>query len=259
MDLISLLERHAAEKITLGMSGSDVYFLPDLNAYLKIAPRNTFTDLQNEKNALEWLAGKAAVPELLGYQETLVADYMLTSAVMGTPLSDLLADETSSPGSELALAAEAATRLRLLHEIPIDQCPLDQRLDIKFARAHKNIRFKLLSQTDDQFAAEHAGMKPIDVYRKLLESQPEDHDLVFTHGDACMPNLIMRDGRCAGFVDLDGAGVADRYTDIAVFFRSFEYNCKVRVDVRQTFIEAYGIDQLDIRKMKFFALLDDLF
>ena len=258
-ELTTLLSRYQSLKITSGMSGADVYFLPELSAYLKISPHNSFSDLRNERNALAWLRGKMPVSEILAYEENEDTDILMTSAVEGAVLSELLAADNSTADSQLELAGEAARQLRRLHDIPIDECPLDQRLDVKFARAQKNIEYKLLSDTDEEFARQHNGKMPIDVYNELLGSRGNNCDLVFTHGDACMPNMIINNGAFAGFIDLDGAGIADRYTDISVFFRSFEYNCRVPADLRSTFYDAYGIDSLDADKMRFYLLLDDLF
>jgi aminoglycoside 3'-phosphotransferase-2 len=259
LDLPLLLETHRHELITLGMSGAAVYYFPDLSAYLKSSKLGGFSELHHEKEVLAWLAGKLPAPKLLGYEKTSEAEYLLTSAIAGIPASDILSAETSTVESELRFAAEAARMLRRMHDLPIDGCELDQSLDIKFARARKNIERKLLSESDAEFAIEHDGKSPIDVYKELFEARPADRDLVFTHGDPCMPNIIIDGDEIAGFIDLDGGGVADRYTDIAIFFRSFRRNCHVEVNVEETFCDAYGLDGLDRDKLEFYTYLDDLF
>ena len=254
-----LLVEYENIRITDGMSGAEVYHLPGLNAYLKIAPRPGFSDLLNEKKALDWLRGKLPVPDVLGYEETADADLLLTSAIAGVPASGLLSNHGATIESEIDIAVQAARMLRRMHDIPIDGCELDQRLDAKFRRAWKNITHKLLSETDEEFATTHNGNLPVDVYHELSAKRPTSFDLVFSHGDPCMPNMIFRDRKLVGLIDLDGGGIADRYTDISIFFRSFEYNCRVKVDLEETFLEAYGLDEIDRDKFEFYLRLDDLF
>lgn len=241
------------------MSGAAVYHLPEMSAFLKVSKVGGFSDLGREREVLMWLEGKAPVPSVLGYQATDEHEYLLSSEILGTAASELLSADRSTAESELTLLREAAITLRQLHEIPIDSCSLDQRLDIKFERARKNIEQNLLSETEEEFAREHDGKRPAEILRELSAARPAQYDLVFTHGDPCMPNIIVDADRIAGFIDLDGAGVADRYTDIAIFFRSFVRNCRVQVNFPDMFCEAYGIDRLDADKMRFYSLLDDLF
>ena len=60
----------------------------------------------------------------------------------------------------------------------------------------------------------------------------------FTHGDYCLPNVMIDGEEVAGFVDWGWAGVADRYKDIALVVRSLEYN--TGKDLRTMFFDAYG-------------------
>ena len=90
----------------------------------------------------------------------------------------------------------------------------------------------------------------------MLRSRPEE-DLVFTHGDYCLPNAIIDGEEVSGFVDWGRAGVADRYKDIALVVRSLEYN--TGRDLRAMFFEAYGLPSPDADKIEYYKLLDDFF
>lgn len=94
---------------------------------------------------------------------------------------------------------------------------------------------------------------------ELVEKKPLSEDLVFTHGDLCLPNYLVLEGEITGFIDFDRGGVADRYQDIALFLRSFGFNIGNGMDVRDIFCRAYGIKGLDEEKLYYYRLLDELF
>ncbi len=257
--LSALLTSEPNRRITLGMSDAEVYHLPVAGSYLKVAKHRGFSDLRRERRVLEWLDGRFPAPRVLGYEETSTHTYMLATEIAGTPASATLSAATSTSSSEKHLAGKLAHELRRLHDLPIEGCTLDQRLDVKFENARRNISLKLLSQTEEDFANEHDGKLPIDLLHELSARRPVEDDLVFTHGDPCMPNLLTDDGEVTGFVDLGGAGVADRYADIAIFFRSFKNNCREPIELETVFCAAYGIEHIDHEKFEFYLLLDDLF
>ena len=47
---------------------------------------------------------------------------------------------------------------------------------------------------------------------------------MFVHGDFCLPNVFFADGKVSGFIDLGDAGIADRWYDIALGYRSLKHN-----------------------------------
>ena len=53
--LQDLLEKHSHQRNYSGWSGAEAYHLPDLAAFLKIAPVHGPSDLAREKEVLEWL------------------------------------------------------------------------------------------------------------------------------------------------------------------------------------------------------------
>jgi aminoglycoside phosphotransferase len=82
--------------------------------------------------------------------------------------------------------------------------------------------------------------------------------LVFTHGDYCLPNIMLKDGAVSGFLDLGRAGIADRYTDLALAARSIRHNMGDERLVN-LFFHAYGLGEVDWRKVDYYILLDELF
>jgi aminoglycoside phosphotransferase len=106
------------------------------------------------------------------------------------------------------------------------------------------------------------GREPEDLFHELVASVPMSEDLVLTHGDFCLPNIILqrgRDGRVevAGLVDCGRAGVADRHQDLALAIRSLQDNFGEEWVL--FFLRAYGLPRADDEKVHFYLLLDEFF
>ena len=43
-------------------------------------------------------------------------------------------------------------------------------------------------------------------------------------------NIFLKDGEITGFIDLERAGIADKWQDIALAIRSIEFNLKILLD-----------------------------
>jgi aminoglycoside phosphotransferase len=150
-----------------------------------------------------------------------------------------------------------AAQIRKLHDIPIHDCDLDQRLETKFKKAEENILGGFVLESD--FDVENLGRTAAQVFDELIAAGPSSEDLVFTHGDLCLPNIIIRENKVAGFIDFERGGVADRYQDLALFLRSFQFNTVTGMDVRPALCRGYGIADLDQEKLDFYRKLDELF
>ena len=46
----------------------------------------------------------------------------------------------------------------------------------------------------------------------------------FIHGDFCLPNILARNNKIAGFIDTEASGIGDPWMDYAWCIWSFEYN-----------------------------------
>ena len=127
-------------------------------------------------------------------------------------------------------------------------------LDRMLQEADRNVADGIVDEADFD---DERGRSAAELFEELmLRSRPEE-DLVFTHGDYCLPNVIIDGEEVSGFVDWGRAGVADRYKDIALIVRSLEYN--TGRDLRAMFFEAYGLPSPDADKIEYYKLLDEFF
>lgn len=237
-----------------GHSGTSVFRLerpgqPD--QFLKVGERYSEDDLSAELSRLLWLRGRLPVPEVLYWSEHGTRQYLLMSAVPGLPAYD------DSLNSQLpTLLRLYAHGLRQIHDVPVEACPFDMRLDVRIAQAGHNLQAGRVDA--ENFDPQRQGRAPQSLFRELMATRPAAEDLVFTHGDYCIPNVII-DGEMrilSGFIDWGRAGIADRYTDLALAARSIDYN--FGAEWIPMFFEAYGIDP-DPAKRAFYQLLDEFF
>ncbi len=255
--LSDLLKQQKHKQIFTGWSGAETYYLPEMAAYLKIAPMGSLSDLRREKEVLEWIGEKLPVPKVLGFQLDADKQFILLSEIKGIVTSEHVPANSRDITLIYDFAEKAARAIRAVHDLPLADCLLKQNIDVKLAAANKNIKLGLVDETD--FDEQNLGRTAQDVYEELVEKRPQTEDLVFTHGDLCLPNIMIFNGKISGFIDFDRGGISDRYQDIALFLRSFALNTETSVEIGNIFCRAYGIDALDQEKIYYYRLLDELF
>lgn len=240
-------------EILVGCSSAKVFRLtfPNRNAfYLKTAShRSPLNSLLPEKSKLEWLKNKLPVPEILMFAKNKDTEFLLLSEIAGR---DASGDFFKTAKREtIAVLADA---LKMVHALPVKNCPFDARLNYKIELAQERLENNLVDQSD--FDETRTGRTAEDLFGELIETKPNREDLVFTHGDFCLPNVILENGKLGGFIDWGNAGVADKYQDIALLARSVESNFGSKwVDF---LFERLNIE-LDAKKIKFYTLLDEFF
>lgn len=251
-NLSKMTNRYIWRRITIGHSESKTYLLTgtSVNLYIKIQSLTAVESLFNEKERLEWLQGKLPVPEVVYFGKDDFNEYLLITEIAGVNAS-----EKSFEMMLPALMKQLAIGLREVHEIKIDNCPFNQRLESKIEEARKRVQSKLVDEED--FDQIRLGLTAEELLKELLLKRPMMEDLVFTHGDYCLPNIIIDKGKFSGFIDWGRAGVADRYQDLALAVRSITYN--FGKEYVQHFLDEYGVKELDESKIYFYQLLDEFF
>lgn len=253
--LEALIEEYAVQPVTIGCSSASVFYLqaPNKpNLYLKIIPQNSEETFRPEVERLEWLKDQLPVPQVLYYRQTDAGEYLLLSEIAGLMACDESFNE--KPARLVKLLAEG---LKRLHSLDISQCPFDGRIDSQLEAARQRIQAGLVDETD--FDEKRRGLSATALFEELLRTRPGSEDVVFSHGDYCLPNVILDPSgpELNGFIDLGRSGLADRYQDLALAARSLEFNCGP--EFVPALFEEYSLKEVDWAKIEFFQLLDEFF
>ncbi|WP_404822342.1 APH(3')-II family aminoglycoside O-phosphotransferase [Pseudomonas azadiae] len=240
------------EQQTIGESRANVFRLSrddGTDVFLKSEPLDEFGELANEIERLRWLRHmNLPAPAVLDEVTEDHRHWLLMTTVPGQNLA------SASELSAARIINILATALRTLHQVPIALCPFDHSLERRIAQAQTHVSAGRVDETD--FDDERLGQSAGDVLAELLSTQPKTHDLVVTHGDACLPNFMTADGRFSGFIDCARLGISDRHQDLALAARSIERN--LGQAWVKPFFELYGAEP-DEQRMKFYCLLDEFF
>jgi len=189
------------------LRGNELYFLKTSPS---IYAGTTYSVLR-EAAVLQWLAGRLKVPEVIVTAQDNEREYMITRAVPGVPLAELIG--TKRPVLELFHEA-----LRQVQSVPTADCPFDSCAAVRL----QELAFLLgqgLIDEDYDFDAWPGISTPQDLLAHLHATVPQE-DLVFSHGDLGDSNIFVTDNDELHFIDLGRGGRADRWLDIAFIHRN---------------------------------------
>ena len=203
-----------------------------------------------ERDMLLWLKDKLPVPSVLHWHETAEDFFLLTSCAVG----EMACTKRGLAHEESEAVAALADGLLQFQGIDISVCPLTNRLEQRLDAALYNIENNLVDMED--FAENGRFDTPMELYDYLVKNRPSE-ELSLTHGDYCLPNIFIKNSKATGFIDMGRGGVADKYQDIALCFRSLRYNTFEQCDKNMLF-EYLGIEP-DWAKVDYYILLDELF
>lgn len=241
----------------IGMSNSQVICFDDM--VLKIEKQQEESD--NEHIMMTWLADKLPVPKVLCSVKENGINYLLMSCIKGKMLCSK--EILVNPKHLVKLLAEG---LRMLWSVDISRCPCNNSIDNKLRLAEIRVRNNLcdMKTAEPTTYGINGFENPEELLQWLKDNRPEE-ELVFSHGDFCLPNIIIKDDKINGFIDLGRSGIADKYQDIALCYRSFQHNYSGRYGgaIYEGFDATILFDELNIvpdwNKIKFYILLDELF
>ena len=217
---------------------------------VKVQPLGRFESLRTEQVKLRWLAGRVPVPRVVGHATDAASEYLATTRLPGLPMHHPDALLHARRNAELLARA-----LRELHALPIRDCPFNASLAVRLRQARERVEGGLVDGAD--FDAQRLGQSPEQMLRALLKSRPATEDLVVTHGDPCLPNVLVSGEYVEGFVDVGRLGIADRHRDLVLA----RYSLRRNVDeaTAEHFLETYGRGLIDPARLEYYQSLDELF
>lgn len=252
-----ILGTSVCDSDTVGMSGASVLLYED--KVLKID--KVRDESENERNVMLWLKGKLPVPKVICHEIYNGRSFLLMSKITGV----MSCDESYLTRPQ-ELTEILAAGLKMLWETDISKCPYHCNLDKKLEMARYNVEHDLVDvdNVEPDTFGENGFRSPAHLLDWLEYNRPEE-DIVLSHGDYCLPNIFIEDGKISGFIDLGKTGCADRYQDIALCYRSLKdnYEGKYSSETYEGFDPDSLFDQLGIKpdwdKIKYYMLLDELF
>ena len=252
-----IIEGKPYELDDIGKSNSKVMLFDDF--VLKIMPLGM--EEEETVQMARWLTGKVPVPEILAFEQDDDKQYLLMSKVSG----EMSCSEYYFEHPDEMVTVLADT-LKLLWSIDISDCPRDCGLEQELQKAKRQVEEQLydLEYAEPETFGEGGFKDPEELLQWLFEHKPS-YEPVLSHGDYCLPNVFIENGKLSGLIDLGNAGIADKWEDIAMCYRSLKHNFdgtyggKVYADFRpEVLFEKLGIEP-DWEKIRYYILLDELF
>ncbi|MBO0777653.1 MAG: phosphotransferase [Ktedonobacteraceae bacterium] len=203
--------------------------------------------------ALQHYAPFVAQP--LGDAETDHGHAFLFTCIEGDPLHVAL--NHSSADERHHLIQHYAQSLRRVHGWAPDLSQptdwLTQTLQWVGTNIQAKSRGACVAGTNSRFDGEDAQQ----LLAKLQAHRPSlSNDLVFCHGDYCLPNVIIQNAQVMGIIDWSLGGYADRRFDLATALFSMRLSLPDS-DYLTTFLQAYGYSE-PLETLEFFEALHAL-
>lgn len=252
-DLEKIIGTYQVVQERKGRIGDDIITLADQNKelfYLKIAGTSESREaLKREREILKWIRQKSIrIPKVLFYRDNQQNGYLLQSCVLGEPAHRVL------DVNRKELVRACVNILRKLHRLDCADLSGDYQRVVNHELTKIRIDLENGIINTDQFAAANGGLTAQDAYQYLLKHQNILQENTFTHGDFCLPNIIIRNRNEYGVIDWSKAGVGDPYRDIAAIMKSIKRN--FGEGLMEYFKEYYGITDVDQEKVYFYELVD---
>ena len=212
-------------------------------------------EVYEEAKIYQWLKGKLPVPEVLFCEKIEDIYYLVVSYEKGV----MMQEDIFLDGKENGIVRYAQL-IAKIHQVDPTGFPFQHDLAYKLKKVRDTVS-KHEAKTQ-YFEREYRNWSPEKMLLRLESLSGFEEDLVFCHGDVCMPNFLYDHHELSAVLDVSGAGINDRYLDLSIAIRTLRYNLEAtnqtmtKQDV-QLFLDTYGYS-FDKRRFEFYLILDEL-
>lgn len=244
----------------IGMSEASIFIYD--NKVLKV--QEDEEESENEYRMLQYLQDKLPVPRIYAHEINDGKSYLVMSKCAGE-----MACSREYMDNPNLLCKLMANGLKSLWSIDVSDCPSDQRLSHKLAQAAYHVEHGLvdMDHVEPDTFGEKGFRNSAELLQWLYDNKPEE-ELVLSHGDYCLPNIFGVREDVIGYIDVGKTGIADKWCDIALCYRSLSHNYSGRYkpipkDTVSDYDDMLLFRELGIapdwEKIRYYILLDELF
>lgn len=126
-----------------------------------------------------------------------------------------------------------ADSLRLMHSLPVEECPFDTTTERLLASAEDHVRSGSIARVWDR--DQGAWISAVAAFDELVARRPATGGIVVVHGDYCLPDVLVADHHPPGFLDVGSLGRDDPWIDLTACEHSGRRNLGGRWDGQRFF------------------------
>ena len=215
--------------------------------YLKSGEGVAAESLEQEANALTWLSNQGInIPKVINFNHQNDRAFLLITNVEGLPSHKV---KNIDKEAVLKIVAEALLKL---NRIKIKEADKLNTLDNDLEEIKQYISMKVIET--EKFLTNNEGRGPEEIYNYLLATKKLFDNDSFTHGDYCLPNILISE-KGFGLIDFGDCGMGDKYKD----FSSTEVSIKRNFGAEwiNVFYKYYDPKIIvNQKKIKYYQLID---
>ncbi len=237
------------EENYIGRSDASVYILifEKRKYVLKAQQVKEQKSLHKLKNILLKLQTKLPVNKVIKYVQTQNQEFLLTDYIEGEPIF-LYGEKKDGKNVGIILGKT----LKMIHNTDFSDFEVNNEFENRIAKVKKLIlenefRPAIIKET----FGDKSTLEIIDYINSLI---PQKWDLVLTHGDFCLPNILIKNNKLSGIIDLIDCRICDRAYDIYYALWSLNYNKMNRF--KEDFLVSYSIDKIPSKTIKLIGIID---